>query len=254
MLTLSLSHPAGALLSEAVPILVLPDSHAEVAAELARMPACQQSASVLRLVAAALAYLQAREAATGAEAAASFQDAYPPLAVTRVAAAARTVLSLAEQAGWPALAHLLQPAAVADGWHPARAALQSPDVAAPEPAAATAAVARPAPASAAAVAAEAADVGSSSPAAPAGTGGGKAAAGTTSRPSSAPLGILPPAGGKAGSAKLAEAGLDPALLPELREGESLRCAMHPAVLGVVTVVVAGLVLGMGVAVMSGRLG
>ena len=116
---------AGSLLSEAVPVLVLPDSRAEAAAELCQLqqlalqegkqqaaPAAS-AADVVRLVAAVLCYLQLRQEAEAAgphtAAASTFEAAYPPTAIARLALAARWLVALAVRARWPAVARLMLP-------------------------------------------------------------------------------------------------------------------------------------------------
>lgn len=206
------THFPGALLSSATPVLLLPDSQAAAAAELAQLPPGPASATVLRLTAAVLRFLEAREAAAGPAPAAAFARSYPPLAVARTAAAAHELVAFAGRARWPALAALLLPATAADGFvQPAPAAR------APMPAALV----------------------------------------TAASPSRAPLATpgdatppLKPAG------KLAHPSppLPAELAFELGEGDSLRRVMHPAVLAAVTLVAVGAVMGVGLALVTGRLG
>lgn len=227
--------PAGALLSPAAPVLVLPDCHAAAAAELAAMRPGPRAANVLRLVGSVLRYLQQREDATG-PAAAAFQEAYPPLAVARLAAAARQLSAFAGTR-WPALAALLAPAVVADGWPPARAGIEAAAVApAAAPVAESPALAATPP----------------PPAAPAEDSPRKpAASGKLSPGGSGSGGKLSPGGSGSGgklarlSAETAVPGTDPEMLPELAEQDGLRRVMHPAVLGAATLAVAGAVLGVG---------
>ncbi|EFN55613.1 hypothetical protein CHLNCDRAFT_133755 [Chlorella variabilis] len=226
----------GALVGEAAPVLVLPDAAAGAAAELATVARSPLAASLLRLAGLVLAYLEDREAAGASAdavaAAAALQRKYPPLAVARVAAAARKLLDVAERARWPVLTRLLLPAAAADGWRPA-------EHAAPAPAAAeTAATAAPLPAATADP--EAPLAGKLAPpepfsfakpgAAGEAAGGGKASG----------------SGGKLGVA----AGLP---VPELSMRDGQQRVMHPAVLGAATLLVAGVVLGVGVALVTGHL-
>ncbi len=262
----------------ATPVLVLPDAHAAAAAELAQLPPGLKAATVLRLAALVLRYLAQREAATGPQAAAKFQERYPPLAVARLAAAARQLLGLARRAGWQALAALLEPAAIADGWHPARAALmaapqlvvaapgpapaQLPAAAAAQPATQQLAAATPLAAAAEPAAAEpVADaeqeavhvVGSLLPApAPAAVPSAPALASGSSdsprKPGAAGSAALPSGKAAAGISKELEA-----QLPELSEHDSLRRVMHPAVLCAASAVVAGCVLGVGWALGAGHL-
>jgi hypothetical protein len=210
---------AGALLSQAIPVLVLPDSQAAAAAELARLPAgVQSSATVLRLVASVLRYLQQREDAAGEADSAALELQYPPLAVARLAAAARKLLDIAERARWPALTALLLPVAVADGWQPQAAMQQGPASAA---------------AAELAVEAELA------------SGSGKA--GT----SHAALDISKPASG--GSSKMAAPQAPAPAAFALAPVDRLRRVMHPAVLAGTTVLVAGTLVGVGIALVSGYL-
>ena len=213
-------HPAGALLSQATPVLVLPDSQAAAAAELARLPSgAQSSATVLRLVASVLRYLQQREEAAGEAGSAALELQYPPLAVARLAAAARRLLDIAERARWPALTALLLPAAVADGWQPQAGMQRGP--------AATAAA---------------------EPAAEVDPASGSGKAGT----SHAALDIAKPASG--GSSKAAEPQAPaPAAFANLAPADRLRRVMHPAVLAGTTVLVAGTLVGVGIALVSGYL-
>lgn len=232
----SIAPNAGALVGEAAPVLVLPDAAAGAAAELATVARSPLAASLLRLAGLVLAYLEDREAAGASAdavaAAAALQRKYPPLAVARVAAAARKLLDVAERARWPVLTRLLLPAAAADGWRPA-------EHAAPAPAAAeTAATAAPLPAATADP--EAPLAGKLAPpepfsfakpgAAGEAAGGGKASG----------------SGGKLGVA----AGLP---VPELSMRDGQQRVMHPAVLGAATLLVAGVVLGVGVALVTGHL-
>lgn len=210
-------------------MLVLPDCHAAAAAELAGMHPSPRAACVLRLVAAVLRYLQQREGATGA-AAAGFEARYPSLAVARLAAAARQLAALAQSAGWPALAALVAPAAIADGWHPARAALEvvgTPPAhqAQPEPAGAAQATASQAPPLA-------------------------RDAGSPHKPSGGASGS---SGAKLGRAS-SGAGAATEAIPELAEDDCLRRVMTPRVLGAATLLAAGAVLGVGWALVSGHLG
>lgn len=241
----------GALLSEAVPVLVLPDSQAAAAAELSRLPASKASGTLLRLSGLVLQYLQMQEGATGPQAAAAIQAAYPPLAVSRVAATARSLLSLAERANWPALATLLAPAATADGWQPARVALQQPAAAAQAEAGASAGASTAAAAAAILVPAGAAEGSSPRDAVPA------AAAAKAGCSSQSPLSLSRESSlDKPGTSasKAGDGGLELGVLPPLSEHDCLQRALHPAVLGAVTLLVAGAVLGMGIALVSGALG
>lgn len=117
--------PAGALLGPAVPVLVLPSGLEAAAAELACMPQGERSATVLRLLALVLQWQedhqqyqhgqqQARQLGYASEAAqaaaAAYEQHYPPPALTRVADSTRHLLALAEQAQWPAVSQLLEPA------------------------------------------------------------------------------------------------------------------------------------------------
>jgi hypothetical protein len=135
---------AGSLLSEAVPVLVLPDSQAEAAAELCQLQQLESeqqqqqqqqqlalqegkqqaapaasAADVVRLVAAVLCYLQQRQEAEAAgphtAAASTFEAAYPPTAIARLALAARWLVALAVRTCWPAVARLMLPGVTADG-------------------------------------------------------------------------------------------------------------------------------------------
>lgn len=211
-------------------MLVLPDCHAAAAAELAGMHPSPRAACVLRLVAAVLRYLQQREGATGA-AAAGFEARYPSVAVARLAAAARQLAALAQSAGWPALAALVAPAAIADGGHPARAALE---VVGPPPAH----QAQPEPAGAAqATASQAAPPLARDAGSPHKPSGGASGSG----------------GGKLGCAS-SGAGAAAEAIPELAEDDCLRRVMTPRVLGAATLLAAGAVLGVGWALVSGHLG
>ena len=249
---------AGALLGPAAPVLVLPDAHAAAAAELAGLRPGPQAATLLRLVALALRYLEQREGATGRVASEAFQARYPPLAVARLAAAARQLVALAQRAGWPALAALLRPAAIADGWHPARAALmaapQAPATATASPAAAPAAPAPradPMPAAGAAPSPE--------------PRGPHVVASLLTPPAPAPDAHEPPTGsfasprkpGSSGSSgdggEAGKAGDAAAPLAPLGPEDGLRRVMHPAVLGATTLAVAGCVLGLGWALVGGYL-
>lgn len=202
-------------------MLLLPDSQAAAAAELAQLPTGPASTALLRLVAGVLRFLEAREAAAlGPAAAAAFARAYPPLAVARVAAAARDLAGFAHRARWHALAALLVPATTASSYLPAPAALAASPSAAAAPSRAPLALA-----------------GDASP--PLKPGGSAARSGLPS-----------------GSGKLARPAppLAAALACELGEGDSLRRVMHPAVLAAVTLVAVGAVMGIGLALVTGRLG
>lgn len=190
-------------------MLLLPDSQAAAATELARLAPGPHSAAVLRLVAQVLRYLQLRHAAAGSASAQAAQARqFPPLAVALIAAAAETLLELCYRAGWPALASLLTPAA----------------------AAATAA-ATAAPPSPAVAPAEGSSIRKLYTAPPL----GKSAAASPDRST---------AGGKLGQQPL---------VPDLSKGDGLRCVMHPAVLGAATLLVAGCMLGVGIALLTGAL-
>lgn len=228
----ALPPPAGAALGEALPLLVLPDAAAAAAAELASMRPGTLSASLLRLVGAVLAFLEARHAATAAgneTAAAEFAARYPPLATSRLAAASRKLLDVAERASWPALTALVLPAAGADGWRPP---------AAQEPTGAAATAAATAPAASADLLED--------PPSPSvqkalntdklRTSGGDVAGGSSKQLPAAPAG------------KLAHS------VPELSGGDGRERVMHPAVLAAATVLVTGTVLGVGVALVTGHLG
>lgn len=203
------------------------------------MPAGPAAAAVLRLTAAVLRYLQQRDGAISPAAAAALEAAYPPLALARLVAAARTLLGLAERAGWPATARLLRPAVAADGRHPGPVALQHWEQQhEQQPGAAADALPAPPPRAPTAAAPRASGSGVETPKAP----------------PSPPASSLPGGSGKGGAgSKLSadEAGLT---LPVLDDRDRLRRAMHPAVLGAVTLAVAGLVLGMGAAMAAGHLG
>lgn len=249
-----------------MPVLVLPDAHAAAAAELARLPTGLKAATVLRLAALVLRYLEQREGATGPHAVAAFEARYPPMAVARLAAAARQLLSLAQRAGWPALAALVRPATIADGWHPARAALMAapqlamaaaaPTAAAGPPAAATPPAAQPAAEATYAAAAEQEAVhvvGTLLPP-PVPTAAQSArfeASGSGDSPRKpGSSGDFPP------SSKLPSAGSNKEVesqLPQLCAGDSLRRVMHPAVLCAASALVAGCVLGVGWALGAGYL-
>lgn len=255
-----------------MPVLVLPDAHAAAAAELARLPPGAKAATVLRLAALVLRYLEQREGATGPQAAAAFEARYPPLAVARLAAAARQLLGLAKRAGWEAVAALVQPAAISDGWHPARAALMAaPQLAAvprtlavarppAAPAAPQRATVPPPPASEPAAAPPAAAteqeavhvVGTLLPAPPPSAQPPAQALASGSgdsprKPGSSGTSLL---GGKpaAGDGKELEAQLS-----ELSARDNLRRVMHPAVLCAATAAVASCVLGVGWALGAGYL-
>jgi hypothetical protein len=101
-----------------VPCLVLPEELAAAAAELRQLPAGGSfRADVLRLVALVLEYLEAEREAVAITAGparlAAFAAAYPPGAVSRVAAAARWLAALCVRCRWPALLRQLLPAAAA---------------------------------------------------------------------------------------------------------------------------------------------
>ncbi|KAL4457261.1 hypothetical protein ABPG75_012126 [Micractinium tetrahymenae] len=241
----------GTLLGTALPLLVLPDSQAAAAAELARMPAGPAAGSVLRLTSAVLRYLQQRGGATGTAAAAAFEAAYPPLAVARLAAAARSLVELADRAGWPATARLLRPAMGADGHHPAHAAAQQQPARParqseqqPEVVATLLPAVTPSPAAAAAAGLPLRHASGSS---------GKPA----KSPPSPPAAGTPGGSGKGGGGgKLSadEASLSlGTVFADLDGRDRLRRVMHPAVLGAVTLVMAGLVLGVGAAMVAGHL-
>lgn len=137
--------PVGSLLSDAVPVLVLPDAYAATAAELCQLQQEEAeghvppgtAASVVRLVATVLRYLQRREAADaagpGTAAAAAFAAAYPLPATVRLAAVAQRLSAMAVAARWPHLAALLLPAVTADGSPAAAAQQQLNALAAPAP-------------------------------------------------------------------------------------------------------------------------
>ncbi|PRW57874.1 squamosa promoter binding [Chlorella sorokiniana] len=260
----------GTLVGPAVPVLVLPDAHAAAAAELASLPPGPRAATVLRLAALVLRYLEQREGATGPRAAAAFEARYPPLAVARLAAAARQLLSLAQRAGWSAVAPLVQPAAIADGWHPARAALMAAPqlavvgavpAAAEQPPAASPAPASPPPAQqpvaeaehAAAEQAETVHVVGTllpAPALAAQPAAHAEASGSGDSPHKPGGGSSSPWAGKAaaGDGKELEAQLS-----EVSERDRLRRVMHPAVLCAASLVVAGCVMGVGWALGAGYL-
>ena len=117
-------------------MLVLPDEHAQAAAELCQLQHQQQQlveagakgtqeallddggsvASIVRLVATVLRYLHLRseEQASGpfdpSGAHETFAMVYPPLVATRMRALASRLLAHAVSAGWPAMTALLLPA------------------------------------------------------------------------------------------------------------------------------------------------
>lgn len=134
---------AGSLLSEAAPVLVLPDAHAAAAAELCQLQAEEaagrvppgSTAATVRLVAMVLHYLrqlQAAEAAgAGSPAATAVATAYPPAAAMRLAAVACHLVSTAVAARWPHLAALVLPAVTAGGCPAAAAAHQMAGLVAP---------------------------------------------------------------------------------------------------------------------------
>ncbi|PRW32487.1 squamosa promoter-binding 8 [Chlorella sorokiniana] len=134
---------SGSLLSEAVPVLVLPDEHADVAAELCQLQAEEAAgrvapgttAAVVRLVAAVLRFLREREAAeaagAGSPAAAALETAYPPPVAMRLASAACNLVVFSVAACWPQLAALVLPAVTASGGSPAAAAQQMAGLSAP---------------------------------------------------------------------------------------------------------------------------
>lgn len=134
---------SGSLLSEAVPVLVLPDEHADVAAELCQLQAEEAAgrvspgttSAILRLVAAVLRFLRQRQAAeaagAGSAAAAALDMAYPPAAAARLASAACYLVMFSVAARWPQLAALVLPAVTAGGSSPAAAAQQMAGLAAP---------------------------------------------------------------------------------------------------------------------------
>ena len=138
--------PAGSLLSDPVPVLVLPDACAAAASELCQLQQQQRGlpgdgptcpATIVRLVAAVLRYLQHREAAAAAGPStaveAAFHAAYPPPATAKLAAVAQRLVSLAVRARWPAVARLLLPAIRADGSSTAAAVRQLDALSAPAP-------------------------------------------------------------------------------------------------------------------------
>lgn len=101
----SAPHTAGSLLGQATPVLVLSDSQAAAAAELACLPRGARSATLLHLVAMVLRHLEQKQQGgrQGREGAGlPSQD--------RISAAAAHLLVLAERACWPAVARLLAPA------------------------------------------------------------------------------------------------------------------------------------------------
>jgi hypothetical protein len=142
-----------------VPVLVLPDSQAEAAAELCQLQQLESqqqqqqqlalqegkqqaapaasAADVVRLVAAVLCYLQQRQEAEAAgphtAAASTFEAAYPPTAIARLALAARWLVALAVRARWPAVARLMLPGVTADGSSTAAALQQLNDLSGPAP-------------------------------------------------------------------------------------------------------------------------
>ncbi|KAI3425692.1 hypothetical protein D9Q98_007669 [Chlorella vulgaris] len=232
----------GALVGEALPLLVLPDSAAAAAAELASMNHSALSASLRRLVGSVLAFLEAQQlAACGGEAAAAaFQARYPPLAVSRLAAAARKLLDVSERTGWSALTTLLLPAAGADGWLPAQHHATVPQ-----------ASAEAAPTSLAAsllAATESDSEPEPEPASPVDLKGGLMKPLSTAKPTPATFVETSKAGG---SSKHAAALAAP--VPELSFRDGQQRVMHPAVLAAATAVVAGAVLGVGVALVTGHL-
>ena len=133
----------GSLLSEAVPVLVLPDAHAGAAAELCQLQAEEAAgrvapgttSAIVRLVAAVLRFLRLRQAAeaagAGSPAAAALDAAYPPAVAMRLASAARHLVVFAVAARWAQLAALVLPAVTADGSSPTAAAQQLAAMAAP---------------------------------------------------------------------------------------------------------------------------
>jgi hypothetical protein len=232
----------GALVGEALPLLVLPDSAAAAAAELASMSHSALSASLRRLVGSVLAFLEAQQlAACGGEAAAAaFQARYPPLAVSRLAAAARKLLDVSERTGWSALTTLLLPAAGADGWLPTQHHATVPQ-----------ASAEAAPTSLAAsllAATESDSEPEPEPASPVDLKGGLMKPLSTAKPTPATFVETSKAGG---SGKHAAALAAP--VPELSFRDGQQRVMHPAVLAAATAVVAGAVLGVGVALVTGHL-
>lgn len=125
-------------------MLVLPDAHADAAAELCQLQHQHQedgshtsAATITRLVATVLRYLQQRQAADAAgpatAAEGTFNAAYPPSATVKVAAVAQRLVSLAVRARWPAVARLMLPAITADGSSTAAAMRQLNALSAPAP-------------------------------------------------------------------------------------------------------------------------
>ena len=124
-------------------MLVLPDEHADVAAELCQLQAEEAAgrvapgatSAVVRLVAAVLRFLRQRQAAeaagVGSAAAVALDMAYPPAAAARLASAACYLVMFSVAARWPQLAALVLPAVIAGGSSPAAAAQQMAGLAAP---------------------------------------------------------------------------------------------------------------------------
>ena len=206
---------AGALLSPATPLLLLPDSQVAAATELARLPATPRAAALLRLLATVLRFQQLRgEAAAGSPGAAeALGRQFPPPGAAHAAAAAAWLAQVARRAGWPAVEALVTPVAS-------------------DAAALAAAATAPSAAVRTAAPAEAAASSSGSP---------------RKQHEALSLG-KPAAGGKGGAAR----GGGP-LVPELAEGDSLRRAMRPLVLGAASLAVGGAVVGVGIAMCAGWL-
>lgn len=131
------------MLSEAVPVLVLPDEHAAAAAELCQLQSEEAAGrvapgttfAVVRLVAAVLRFLRQQQAAAaggpGSAATAALETAYPPAAAVRLAGAACHLVVFSVAARWPQLAAMVLPAVTAGGCSPAAAAQQMAGLAAP---------------------------------------------------------------------------------------------------------------------------
>ncbi|PRW32543.1 squamosa promoter-binding 8 [Chlorella sorokiniana] len=117
----------GARLGPAVPVLVLPDSMAAIAAELCQLSAAEAqhpgiAARVLRLLSFVLLHLERqRQLPSLAPGPAATAAQLPPSALARLAAAARWLCALCVRCRWPALLRALLPAATACGAAPAEA-------------------------------------------------------------------------------------------------------------------------------------
>lgn len=113
----SRSVPPGARLGPAVPVLVLPDSMAAIAAELCQLAAAEArhpgvTARVLRLLSFVLLHLERQR---------QLAQPLPPAALARLAASARWLCALCVRCRWPALLRALLPATTVCGAAPAEA-------------------------------------------------------------------------------------------------------------------------------------